>query len=244
MLVLMGKSRQLALDLTDQGRHGGRRAGAGRKPNRAKGLPSHVPHGRRGALSRHTPVHVTLRVMPDLGRLRRRDCYRAVRRALVTVLPRFGAFRICQLSIQANHIHLIVEASDRTALSRGMASFEVSAARRLNAAITRRCGIRRRGRVFADRYHAAPLRTPTQVRHALNYVLNNWRRHGEDRGSHAALDPFATGRTFDGFADRQGLTPWRADDEPLPIAFPTSWLLTKGWRQRGLISTQHVPGPR
>jgi REP element-mobilizing transposase RayT len=189
-------------------------------------------------------VHVTLRVVADVGRLRRRDGYRAVRRAMSAVLPQFESFRICHLSIQATHIHMIVEASDEKALSSGMRSFQISAARRLNAAITRRTGVERHGRVFADRYHAEPLTSPTQVRNALAYVLNNWRRHGEDRGSHAALDPFATGRTFDGFADHQRPTRWRHDDEPLPISFPKTWLLRVGWRQHGMLSTRQVPGPR
>jgi putative transposase len=238
----MGK--QLGFDLSDRGRHGGRRAGAGRKSNRAKGLRSRVPHGRRSALTRHTPVHVTLRVVPEVGRLRRLDCYRAVRGAMAKMFVRLESFRICQVSIQSNHVHLIVEANDRDALSRGMTGFQVSAARRLNAALGRRLGVRRRGSVFADRYHDEPLTSPTQVRNALVYVINNWRRHGEDRGSHLPLDPFATGRTFDGFAEHRQPLPWGPSDEPLPIAFPTSWLLSTGWRKRGLLSVRQVPGPQ
>src|SRR5262249_36148336 len=37
--------------------------------------------------------------------------------------------------------------------------------------------MRRRGRVFADRYHAHVLRTPTEVRRAVSYVRDNFRRH-------------------------------------------------------------------
>ena len=54
--------------------------------------------------------------------------------------------RIIHLSIQRTHLHLIVEANDRDALSSGMQSFEISAARRIN----RVC--KRSGRVFTDRY--------------------------------------------------------------------------------------------
>jgi hypothetical protein len=35
----------------------------------------------------------------------------------------------------------------------------------------------RRGKVFGDRYHLTVIRTPTQARHSISYVLNNWRHH-------------------------------------------------------------------
>ena len=40
---------------------------------------------------------------------------------------------------------------------------------------------RRRGNVFVDRYHAEKITNPRQARRALAYVLNNWRKHFEDR---------------------------------------------------------------
>ena len=38
------------------------------------------------------------------------------------------------------------------------------------------------GRVFDDRYHARVLRTPTEVRHAIDYVRDNARKHAAERG--------------------------------------------------------------
>jgi hypothetical protein len=35
--------------------------------------------------------------------------------------------------------------------------------------------------VFADRYHAEIITSPTRARHALAYVLLNWRKHKEDQ---------------------------------------------------------------
>jgi hypothetical protein len=149
------------------------------------------------------------------------------------------------MSIQGNHIHLIVEADDRSALARGMQGFQISCAKQLNARIVV-AGQRRRGRVFADRYHAEVLDKPTRVRHALAYVLNNWRRHRVDQGSRHMLDPFSTAHQFNGWAERQdvlflpaGRTEW------LPVSHPTTWLLTTGWKRGGgLISVEEVPGPR
>ncbi len=195
-------------------------------------------------LSRHHPIHVTVRTVREVGRLRRRDCYRAVRRALVTVLRR-DDFRICQLSIQQNHIHLIVEADHAMALARGMQGFQISCARLINRALARR-GFPRRGQVFADRYHASQLGSPRRARNALAYVLNNWRRHREDRldrGDRSTLDPFATGAGFDGWTTPR-MTRLRPDSEILPVSFPRSWLLTTGWKRHSRIDPGEIPGPR
>jgi hypothetical protein len=46
--------------------------------------------------------------------------------------------------------------------------------------------------VFPDRYHERVLASPRQCRNAICYVLNNFRRHGEDRVGPARqwkLDP-------------------------------------------------------
>ena len=77
------------------------------------------------AHSKHTPVHVTLRVVKAVGGLRRRRAYHAVRRALNKSFDR-GTFRITHLSIQRTHIHLICEADDATALTRGLQGFQIA----------------------------------------------------------------------------------------------------------------------
>lgn len=82
-------------------------------------------------------------------------------------------FRICQFSIQGNHIHLICEASGANALARGIQGWAIRVARGLNGYLGRT------GAVFDDRYHDEVIKTPTQMRHALCYVLQNARRHGE-----------------------------------------------------------------
>ena len=142
---------------------GGPRAGAGRKP---KGERAGMPHVKRPALSGREPMHVSIRVASDVASLRRRFLYKAVRGAMVVAYGRKD-FRVVDLSIQDAHIHLVVEADDERALANGMRAFEISAARRINAAITRRTGRRRTGAVFPDRYHVHVLRTPRETRNAL-----------------------------------------------------------------------------
>jgi REP element-mobilizing transposase RayT len=206
-----------------------------------------VSHARRPVQTPNVPVHVTFRLVDGLPRLRNRRGYQLVQRAMLFA-NRLEEVRVCHMSIQQNHLHLIVEADDEKALARAMKRFAVSFAKNLNRVLGRG------GAVFADRYHVERLETPTQVRNALAYVLGNWRKHGEDRevaGPPRRADRYSTGPFFDGWDT--GPTPqvfFRKDlpfpdDGPLPIRFPKSWLLTVGWRRGGgLISPWHRPGPR
>jgi REP element-mobilizing transposase RayT len=181
-------------------------------------------------------VHVTIRVVADVSSLRRRDMYMQLRESTI-VTARREDFRIVHMSIQSNHVHLIVEADHRRALSKGMQGFSISAAKRVNSTITERTGVRRKGRVVADRFHARPLTSPRQVRHAIAYVLNNFRRHGEDRRRFAwswKADPFSSGAVFTDWRELEHapfLWPLRPTYYPLLVWRPRTWLLARGWRE-------------
>jgi REP element-mobilizing transposase RayT len=218
-------------------RHGGRRKGAGRPPKGARAGQSH--EGRPVIKARHA-LHVVLRVAPEVGNLRRREMYRAIRAASITAAVR-ARIRIVHISIQRTHIHLLVEAEDKRALGRGMQGFEISAARHIKAAL----GDARRGRVFCDRYHLVVITSPTQARNVLSYVLNNWRKHAED-GSGTLVDPFSTGVLFAGWKELEQTGMWQipAGYEPLVVERPRSWLLSRGWALAGKVSAREVPSRR
>lgn len=225
---------QLQLRLRTPGR-GGPRPGSGRKPK-----PDAIRHDARPEVTRHRPVHVSLRANRAVGRLRGWPAYRALRGAVATCLGRLD-FRIVHVSIQAHHIHLLVEANDKYALANGLRAFMISATRRLNALRARK------GAVFTQRYHAVQVRSPRQARSALAYVLNNWRRHGEHLAGPAQrkadVDPYSTGVLFDGWdmqQERFTIPDWY---EPMLVHAPRSWLLTVGWRKHLPIGLREVPGP-
>ena len=225
-------------------KRGGKRRGAGRPP---KGERAGAPHKKRPYLHARYPVHVVLRVVRAVGNLRRRCVYQAIREAtLITALRE--DFRIVHLSIQRTHVHLLVEADDKAALAHGMQGFQISAAKHLNAAISKGTpGPRRRGTVFSDRYHAEIITSPTQARHAMSYVMNNWRKHDEDRRAPMSswrVDPFSSAIVFPGWAEF-GDDPflWRGPPtyDPLIVYQPRTWLLREGWRKVGPISCHAVP---
>src|ERR1700712_368065 len=104
-------------------KRGGKRRGAGRPP---KGERAGSPHKQRPYLHARFPVHVVLRVVRAVGNLRRRCVYQAIRDATLTTARRED-FRIVHLSLQRTHVHLLVEADDKGALSAGMQGFQISA---------------------------------------------------------------------------------------------------------------------
>jgi REP element-mobilizing transposase RayT len=228
-----GENPQLELDLRARTR-GGKREGAGRKKT---GRCSDAPHRGRPRVRKYDVQHVVLRTRRDVPRLRRGKTYDAIRRALQRTLGE-TAFRVVHTSIQRNHLHFLIEADHAEALSHGMRSLAIMAARAINRVLGRS------GKVFAYRYHATAISSPRQTRNALAYVLNNWRRHDEDEGSEAAhraaLDPYSTAIHFRGW--REGVFGVPAGFEPLPSAVPETWLLRVGWERHGPISAWAVPG--
>lgn len=228
-------------------KRGGKRRGAGRPP---KGARAGEPHKKREVLNAKHPVHVVLRVVAAVGSLRRRSAYRAVREATL-ITARRENFRIVHVSLQRNHIHLLVEADDQYALASGMQGFQISAAKHLNTAIgEQRGGARRKGTVFVDRYHAVIITSPRQARHALAYVLCNWRKHEEDRGGATRgwmIDWFSSAGMFPGwleYGDEAFLWPNPAGYDPLVVYQPRTWLLREGWAKVATISYRHVPSAR
>ncbi len=147
------------------------------------------------------------------------------------------AFRICQFSIQGDHLHLICEADDVDALARGIKRFKQRVARGINRQL------RRKGSVFFDRYHLEPLRTPRQVRACIAYVLNNARKHGEELSARWP-DPFSSAWYFEGWRADGWRDGWGPPREGPPVARPETWLLRTGWKRHGLIGLTEVPGKR
>ncbi|HEY0254822.1 MAG TPA: transposase [Kofleriaceae bacterium] len=215
-----------------------------------KGPRASERHEKRPVFASRHPIHVVVRAHEDVQPLRRKNIYRAIRRA-TNVVARRTDMRIVYYSIQNSHIHLLVEAADKTALAKGMQSFGVSAARHINSELHLEAqargdlgAIRRRGPVIADRYHARILKTPREVRNCISYVMNNWRHHRADTGSRSEVDWYSSGPLFTGWQELEGRRiKLQAGFEPLVTKAPESWLLSVGWRKAGIVSWKEIPGP-
>jgi REP element-mobilizing transposase RayT len=183
-------------------------------------------HDRRPNHNARHPVLVTLRAGPGVPSLRSIALFAAVRDAIAAAHD--DAFRVLHFSVQQDHVHAIVESDRHDALTSGIRSLAI----RIALAVKRVSGIRR---VWGDRYHARALTTPREVRHAIVYVLLNFRKHLR---APAGVDPRSSGPWFDGWA-----RPTRPPTIPSPIAAAQTWLAATGWRRGGLIDCREAPSP-
>jgi len=240
-------TRQLSLDLPPAKRRGrgGARPGAGR-PRKTDEKRTFIAHRTRPSHRKDDPVHVTLRITPKvwgqkpIPSLRSQLLEPIVRGALLQqrayLDEKWGVerkhFQVVDFTIQADHLHLVVEAPHKSALARGVAGIEVRIARRVNAAL------KRKGKFWKERYHRRDLRTKAEVRNVLRYVLLNSQKHIRHFGDRALADPFTSAPSFDGFAGRVHVFP---EKQPWPRVRPRTWLLRVGWRHRGLIDPTEPP---
>ena len=188
-----------------QSKRGGRRPGAGRPRLHDTGRE----HRRRPSLSPKVPLHVTLRMEAHVYNLRSGRSFRVVERALFAAAQRDDA-RIVHFSVQGNHIHMLVEADDRRALSTVMRGLAIRIGLGMNRVM------KSSGKVIAHRYHARSLRSPTEVFHALGYVRANHAHHAR-----------RLGRPVPTVIDR-----YSSDSEQV-FAAPAAktWLLRIGWQK-------------
>jgi REP element-mobilizing transposase RayT len=183
-------------------------------------------------------VHVTLRAA--LRRLRSQFVFPTLRLAIARATRRAPErFRIVEFSVQSDHVHLIVEAADKHALSTGVRGVLVRIARYVNDLLGRK------GRFWADRWHCRALKTPREVRNAIAYVLGNFRKHAPG-ALPSGIDPYSSARWFEGYAAGNGplrfavRAPPESQSDP-PVSVPRTWLLSVGWRRRGLLRPDDAP---
>ena len=212
-------------------RWGGARKGAGRK--RVGPRPS-VEHRVRPVHKRRHPVHVTLRARRGLPSFRSEVVNDVLRDVLFGQRKKryAGDFQVVEFSIQENHLHLIVEASENDALRSGVSGLVIAFAKRLNKKLARR------GKVWGDRWHGRELETPQEVRRALVYVFRNAAKHGRTFIGTGFVDLFSSAWRFAGFTAPVVTYP---EYGPWPEPRPRTWLLGKGWHTvHGLIDPRET----
>ena len=210
--------------------HGGGRKGAGRKKHRA-GCINHV---KRPELNGREPIGIKLKLISGLPSIRTPMIMSALARA-IRLAKRFG-LAVIHYAIQSNHIHLIVEAASKNALTSGMRSLTTSLAK----AVHRYIGFGFCGKVLKARYHAHILKTPTEVKRALRYVIFNLAKH---KNCAPMVDPYSS---IFALANLKELVSkvelirierdlsyepeWQAGIASA-IARASTWLLDQGWRR-------------
>ena len=100
--------------------------------------------------------------------------------------------------------------------------------------------LRRKGKVWADRYHRHDLKSPRETAHGLAYLFSNYTHHGERSYGEGVLDLYSSAWLFEGWDGPhvilQDSERWR-----YPVCRARTWLLGTGYLKHGrlTITPQH-----
>ena len=155
-----------------KGKHGGRRAGSGRRRIHSKG----VSHRIRETVTQRTPVHVNFKFRTQI---RNKACLKLLKRAIVNA--RGYGLKVIHFSMQHNHIHLILEPGSNEMLTLGMRSLTITFAKGLKI-----------GKVQLERYHLHVLKTRREAVNARNYVLFNKQKHEKGICGTSTIDGYCS----------------------------------------------------
>ena len=212
----------------------------GRRPSAARAGQGFVPHVTREAHAERCPVHVTMRRVAMAPSFRSERVSNAIMHQLARAGRAGSGIRVVHFSIQDDHLHLMLEGTNAQDLSRQAQKLFSRIALAVNAVVGRR------GSLFRDRHHRHELKTPTEVRRALVYILFNSRKHaGADSVGNPSSGIF---RWFDPLTSAAWFDAWSADSSPPPeaaprvrerfgpsdpVTKPRSWLAHRGWQRAG-----------
>jgi REP element-mobilizing transposase RayT len=205
---------------------GGKRKGSGRK-----NLSGTVNHMARPKINLKAPANITLKLKKGLPNLRTKGLLKEFNTCIKKA--REHGLYVIHFSLLTDHIHMIIEADGNNALGSGMRSL----AGRFAKIIQKR--VIEKGAVFKGRYHLRLLKTPTEVKNALEYVLLNHSKHIK---SIEQLDPFSSAKHFKGWKKLLGHrfaniiqieVEFLKEDEGCEniLSSPQSWLCKSGWER-------------
>ncbi|MCC6808217.1 MAG: transposase [Deltaproteobacteria bacterium] len=228
---------------------------SGKKVTRGPGRPkssTRLPHVAREVLGEKTAVHVTMRCCRTAPALRTRRHFALLKRAFGKHGGQ-GGFRVIHFAVLGDHVHLLCEADSKQWLTRGMRALAISIARLLNVDGVRKAGgsldprhgewSARRGwigQIFAERYDAHVLATPTEIANCLTYLFDNAKNHFGQVNEARICVLRADGRkrylvadTFTSFALlHASRAPQRDGTEELTLPNPRGFLLGRAIRQQ------------
>lgn len=228
--IMAKKEAQLTFQKTSG--WGGKRKGSGRK-----NLSGTVNHMERPKVNLRTPLHINLKLIKGLPNLRKNALLEEFKESVKKAKAQ-GLY-ILHFSIQDDHIHLFAEAKSNAAMAAGMRSLAGRFAKIIRKFAYNTLRGKRRGSVFKGRYHLHVLKTPREVKNALEYVLLNLSKHQKFI---EYLDHFSSARYFKEWEALLGnrfkgllksavenIEQQSGRDTERVLIEPQSWLARSGW---------------
>jgi REP element-mobilizing transposase RayT len=136
---------------------------AGRTAIHSKG----IRHRKREEISRPRPLHLTIKL--NRADIQNKTVLKILRNAIQRA--RLRGLKIIHYSLEHDHVHLFAEGESNLILSKGMQGLGVSLSKRINNAL------KIKGQRYKTRYHLRVLKSATEVKNVINYILKNGIKH-------------------------------------------------------------------
>lgn len=141
--------------------------GAGRPAIHDRG----IRHIARDEIKKPIPLHLTIKIEKTKAGLKNKAMLKLLHHCIKK--SRMKGLRIVHYTLEFDHVHLLVEATNKETTSKGMQSFGIAFSKGINKL---KC---LKGRVFKTRYHFRKLNSPREIKNVLNYILGNSIKHGQ-----------------------------------------------------------------
>ena len=136
-----------------------------------------IRHTRREEISRARPLHLTIKLIR--ADIQNKTILKGLRHAILRA--RLQGLRIIHYSLEHDHVHLYAESGNNKILAKGMKALGVSLVKKIN----RFC--KTKGTCYKTRYHLRVLRSASEVKNVLNYILKNGIKH---KRTNSVIDPY------------------------------------------------------
>lgn len=138
---------------------------AGRKAKHDRG----VRHIKRERFFKDCSFHITIKVKQNKADIQNKQILKGLHRAILKA--RRKGVRVIHYTLEYNHVHLLVEASNNLLLSKAMQSFGITFAKYINKVK------RINGDVYKQRHHLRKINGPLDLKHVLHYIFYNGVKH-------------------------------------------------------------------
>lgn len=128
-----------------------------------------IRHISRDEIKRPTPLHLTIKIEKSKAGLKNKGILKILHHAIKK--SRLVGLKIIHYTLEFDHVHLLVEATDKVSTSKGMQSFGITFSKGINKIKNLK------GRVFKTRYHYRKLNSAREIKNVLNYILGNSIKH-------------------------------------------------------------------
>lgn len=136
-----------------------------------------IRHTSREEIRGPRPLHLTIKLIRV--DIQNKSILKALRHAIIRA--RLQGLRIIHYSLEHDHIHLYAESSDNKILAKAMKALGVSLVKKINR------HFKTKGSCYKTRYHLRILRSASEVKNVINYILKNGIKHGRTR---SIIDPY------------------------------------------------------